>query len=162
MGRRRSLVLLALSGVAAGAVAAGWLRDVPDITADDAVEATEAALVVAGLDATVDPVPTRRQYLPAGRAEVGVWNVRATVRDAQVHVLLARSGAQPVAIDDRTPDGTAHALTDAEYEAVARSIDDLALARTVERNVTLTVAAALVMAMCLALAATRPRTEEIP
>lgn len=160
MGRARSLALLGLALVAVAAVAGGWLRDVPDISGDDAVAATEVAFDDAGLAATVDPVATRRRYLSGRRPAVDVWTVRARVRDSQVDVLLARSGAQPVAIDDRTADGTAYALTDAEYRAVATGIDDLSLARAVERNVALTVAAALVVAVCLALAATSSHREE--
>ncbi|MDP1804348.1 MAG: hypothetical protein Q8K72_04215, partial [Acidimicrobiales bacterium] len=108
----------------------------------------------------IDPVATRRSYLSPRRSAVEVWTVRATVRATSVEVLLARAGAQPVAIDDRTADRARHALTDVEYEAVARHVEDLSLARTVRRNATLTVAAGLVVALCLALAAvTAPRKD---
>ena len=156
MRRWRLGALLALAAVAVGAVTAAWLLDVPEISAQDAVDTTEAAFADAGLEASVDPVATRRSYLSPRRSVVEVWTVRATVRATPVDVLLARSGAQPVAIDDRTPDGADYALTDAEYEAVARHIEDLSLARSVRRNVALTLAAGLVVAVCLALATTAP------
>lgn len=162
MARARWPALLALASVAVGVVAAAWWRDVPDITDRQAVSATKAAFEDAGVDATVHPIATRRRYVSPQRSAVDVWWVRATVGSSQVDLSLARSGAQPVAIDDRTPDRASYALTDAEYEAVARSIEDLALARAVERNVTLTVAAALVVAVCLALGATVARREETP
>lgn len=156
MRRWRAALLLALAVAAVGVVTSAWLLGVPDISAGDAVTTTEAAFADAGLEVSVDPMATRRSYLSPRRSAVEVWAVRATVRDTAVDVLLARSGAQPVAIDDRTPDGADHVLTDAEYQAVAGHIEDLSLARSVRRNVALTMAAGLVVALCLALATTTP------
>jgi len=148
--------------VAIGVVGAGWLADVPDITAAEAVEVAESAFGGAGVAATVDPEPSADMYLYRTKPPVEVWIVRATVRSTPIEVFLARSGAQPVSIDDRTADGGDYVLSELEYAAVARGVEDPALARLVRRNITLTLAAVLVVATALALAAlmTAHRTQE--
>lgn len=132
------------------AVGAGWLEDVPQITAGEAVHAAEVAFERAGVAAEVEDPPAASTYVSRSqRRPVAVWTVRATVRAAPVVVLLARSGAQPVSIDDRSPNGTEHILSDVEYGAVARSIDDPALTQAVRRNIALTLAAVLVIALSI-------------
>lgn len=142
--------VLALSAIAVAG--AGWLAEVPEITAAEAVEATEAALDGAGLSADVDAEAFADVYATRTRRTVDVWRVRATVRDAPIDVLLTRTGARPVSIDDRSPNGTTYVLSELEYGAVASRVADPALARLVRRNITLTLAAVLVVAMAIALA----------
>lgn len=161
MRSRRPVAALVLALVAVGAVAAAWLREIPDISSDDAVAAAEAAFEDAAVAANVQPVATPRRYRSQRQPGVEVWTVRATVRDTPIDLLLARSGAQPVVIDDRTTDRTAHALSDDEYERVAEGIKDLSLQRTVRRNLVFTLAASLIVALSLALATT-PKPEETP
>ena len=151
--------LLSLAAIAT--VGAGWLTDVPDITAAEATEAAEVAFERAGLTAELDADPLADTYVSRTRRPVEVWTVRATVRSAPIVVLLARSGAQPVSIDDRSPSGTEYVLSEIEYRAVASSIDDPAVGRVVRRNIALTVAAVLVVALAIAVAlVTEPRPQE--
>lgn len=151
--RWRQLGAGALAVVAMAAVGVGWFEDVPALTADDAVQATQEAFRSAGIDATVEPVAIRSTYASRTREPVDVWAVRATVRAEPVELQLARSGAHPVAIDDRTLDGTTYVLSELEYGAVARGVDDPSLARQLRRNIALTTAAVLVVGLTIALAA---------
>ena len=148
---RRLLVILcaAVAIVSVGAVAAGWLEAVPDITAGEAVEAAEVAFERAGVVAEVEAIPAASTYVSRNQRAVEVWTVHATVRSAPVVVFLSRSGAQPVSIDDRSPNGTDYVLSDLEYDAVAGSVDDPALTRTVRRNIALTLAAVLVIGLAI-------------
>ncbi len=149
----RLVVAAAAAVVAIASVAAGWLDDAPDLTAADAVDATQDAFDAAGLDASVDTDPVRATYDSRTHDRVEVWSVLATVRDEPVELQIARSGAHPMFIDDRTLDHTAFVLSRVEYEAVAGHVDDPALARTVRRNIALTFAAVLVVALSIAHAA---------
>lgn len=151
--RRLRRALLGLLGlVAIGAVGAGWLADVPDITAAEAVEVANGAFEGAGVTADVDTEPSADTYVSRTQRPVEVWRVRATVRSTPIEVFLARSGAQPVSIDDRSLNGAEYVLSEIEYDAVASSIDDPALGRVVQRNITLTLAAVLVVALAIGLA----------
>jgi len=158
--RWRTVAAACVAAVAVVVVALGWLQRVPELTAADAVTATEDAFRGAGLDATVEPHPVRTTYASRTRDPVDVWAVRATVRAEPVQLQLARDGAQPVAIDDRTLDGATYVLSELEYESVARHVDDPALARVVRRNISLTTAAVLVVAMALAHAAVAASSQE--
>ncbi len=161
MRRLRPAVCVLLGLVAVVSVAVGWLDDVPEITASEAVDAADAAFEAAGVIAEVDDKPAAAMYVSRSRRPVEVWTVRATVRSSLIVVSLARSGAQPVAIDDRTIDSSEYILSDIEYDAVARGVDDPALARVVRRNITLTLAAVLVVALSIALVlVTDPRSQE--
>jgi len=152
MRRRRVGLAILLGLVAVATVGAGWLDGVPDLTAAEAADVAEGAFEAAGVTAVVDRDPWASTYVSQSRRPVEVWTVRATVRSALIDVRLARSGAQPVSIDDRMPDGTAYVLTEIEYQAVAGGIDDPALGRAVRRNIALTLAAVLVVALAIALA----------
>jgi hypothetical protein len=148
-----------LAVVAIAAVGLAWLQDVPEISAHDAVRAAEHAFQRAGLDATVEGDPVRAVYASRSHDPVDVWAVQATVQTGSgstepVQLRLARAGAQPVSIDDRSLDGSAYVLSDDEYATVAGNVDDPARARTVRRNIVLTIAAALVVALALVHAAT--------
>jgi hypothetical protein len=148
-----AIAALALAAVAIGVAGAGWWEDAPELTAADAVAATEGALRDAGLDATVEPDPVRTTYASRTRAPVEVWAVRATVRSEPIQLQLARTGARPIAIDDRSLVAADYVLSDAEYESVAAHMDDPARARVIRRNVALTAGAVLVIAVALAHAA---------
>jgi hypothetical protein len=157
--RWQPVAAVALAAVAVLVVGVGWQEDVPELTASDAVDATEDALRGAGLEATVEPDPVPTVYASLTRDAVEVWSVQATVRAEPIELQLARAGAQPVALDDRTLDGTAYVLSDDEYQTVVSKVDDPARQRVIRRNVLLTLAGALVIALALALAATTPRKE---
>ena len=141
---------LGLAAVAIVVVGVGWQEEVPELTASDAVDAAEDALRGAGLDATVEPDPVPTVYASLTRDPVEVWAVQATVRAEPIELQLARDGAQPVALDDRTLDGSAYVLSDAEYESVVGQVDDPARSRAIQRNALITFAAALVVALALA------------
>ena len=155
----RAIAAVALGCVAVATVAVGWWEEVPPLTATEAVTATEEALLGAGLDASVAPDPLATTYVSRTRDPVDVWAVRATVRSEPIELQLARDGAQPVAIDDRSLDGASYVLSELEYEAVAAHVDDPARVRIVRRNIALTTAAVLVIAVALAhLAVSQRRT----
>ncbi len=154
------MVAAAAAVVAVGSVAAGWLEEAPELTAADAVEATQAAFDDAGLDASVQTDPVRATYESRAREPVAVWSVLVTVREEPVQLQIARSGARPIAIDDRTLDGSAYVLSELEYESVADHVDDPALARTVRRNIVLTLAAVAVVALAIAHAAVATTPKE--
>jgi hypothetical protein len=157
--RLRVVVASALALVALGSVAAAWSEDPPELTADDAAHAAEDAFEDSGLDASLRGEPFRTTYATRNRSPVDVWSVLVSVRDELVQVQLARSGAHPVAIDDRSLDGSSYVLSDVEYESVARQVDDPALARAVRRNVAVTLAAVLVIALSLGLTLVAPTME---
>ena len=157
--RWQAVATLCLAAAAILVVGAGWQQDVPELTATDAVDAAEGALRDAGLDATVEPDPVPTVYASRTRDPVAVWAVRATVRSEPIQLQLAREDAQPVALDDRSLDGTAYVLSDLEYQAVVAHVEDPARDRVIWRNVLLTVAAALVIALALAHAAFVPQKE---
>ena len=148
--RGRSIAAAGLVTVAVVAAGRAWREDVPDLTARDAVVALEDALRSAGVEATVDPDPVRTTYASATHDPVDVWAVQATVGAESIELKLARSGADPVAIDDRNVEGDAYVLSEPEYEALASGIDDPARQRMIRRNIALTIAAVLVIALALA------------
>ena len=106
------------------------------------------------------PNPTPATYDAGGRDPIEVWVVQATVRSNPVELQLARVGAHAVYIDDRTPDGSAFLLSDLEYESVAAQLDDPTRVARIRRNIAITVAAVLVVAVALghAVLALRPRS----
>jgi len=158
--RRPRVALGAVAAVLAlGVVAVAWLQDVPKITASDAVDATEAALEEAGLEAEVEPEPQRTTYASRTRDPIDVWAVRVTVRSEPIELQLALAGAHPVVIDDRAADGSRYVLSEIEYEAIADNVEDPAWTRRLERNIWLTIAAALVLALVIA-HAVKALTEE--
>jgi len=154
--RWQSVAPLGLVVAAVLMVGAAWQEAVPELNASDAVDAAEDALRGAGLDATVDPNPVPTVYASLTRDAVEVWAVQATVRSEPIELQLARDGAQPVALDDRTLDGSAYVLSDAEYESVVGHVDDPARSRAIQRNALITFAAALVVALALAHIAITP------
>ena len=158
--RARVGVAAGVAAVAIGAVAVAWFQDVPELSAEDAVVAAEHALEDAGLEAEVAPDPLRTTYTSRSRELTDVWAVRATVRAEPIELRLAIAGADPVAIDDRTPDGSSYVLSDLEYEAVVSSVEDPARARAIQHDIWFTFAAALVVALATIHAAVAARPEE--
>lgn len=157
--RVRVAIAAALAVVAIGMVAVAWFQDPPELTADDAVTAAEDAFTAAGLEASVDRAPFRTTYTSGARDPVEVWSVQATVRREPIELLLERSGARPVSIDDRTLDRSRFVLSELEYASVARHIADPARARTIQRNIALTTAAALVVGLAIAHVAAATKEE---
>jgi hypothetical protein len=151
--RRRSLAAAALAGVAIVAVAIGWLEDPPPLTAERAADAAEAAFASTGLDASVEGDPVSASYIRRTGAPVDVWTVLVIVREQPVQLQISRADARAVAMDDLTLDGASYVLSDAEYESVAKRVDDTTLDRQLRSNIALTVAAALVVALAIVHAA---------
>jgi hypothetical protein len=150
---RRAGVAAGLAVVVLVAVALAWLQDVPSLTAEDAVTAAEGALGSAGLEADVASHPVRTTYTSRSRVPVDVWEVHATVRSEPIALHLAVADAHPVAIDDRNADGSAYVLSEAEYTTVADHVADPARSREIRRNIWLTAAAVLVVALAVVHAA---------
>lgn len=153
MTLRRALGAL-LVAVAVVATGAAWLQSVPDLTATDAALATAAAFETAGVPAEIDGMPSAEGYATRDGGALEVWRVRMSVRSASVDVLLARTGAQAVAIDDRAPNGASYVLSEGEYASVAAGVEDPGVDRALQRNITLTLAAVAVAAVAIALVAT--------
>lgn len=126
--------------------AVGWLQAPDSITGAEAVTAARGAFAAAGLgDGVVRPQAEPGDY-PAGpgRSPIPVWRTFADVAGGTVELWLARSDGESVFLDDRTPDGTAQLLSDAQFEVLADHYENPALGRQVRRNLVLTAAAALV------------------
>lgn len=150
----------ALAVVAIGSVGVAWFEEPPALTAADAADAAEGAFEDVGIEAALRGEPSPSTYATSDRGLVDVWLVLVAVRGELVQLQLARDGAGPVSMDDRTIDGSRFVLSRHEYESVARHVDDPALARAVRRNVMITIASVLVVALALALVATDPDMEE--
>lgn len=149
--RARSALLLGLVAVAIGCVAVAWWEEPPPVTAEEAADAVARALDGAGVPATVAPDPLASSYEPRGGQRTPVWQTLATVEGGTIQVSVSQRGARPVFVDDRSPNGGQQLLSEAQFEAVASGIDDPGRRRLVQRNVVLTTAAALVVAMATAL-----------
>lgn len=151
--------LAILVGIVAIAVAgAAWFRQPESITAREAIRAATGAFEAAGLqDAAVELRAVPDTYDAGGEREpVSVWRTSATVDEGTVELWLAREDGEPVFLDDRNPDGTAQLLTDEQFEAIGEHFENPALGRQVRRNLVLTVAAALILALAVLLASNDP------
>lgn len=156
------MLLLALMGaVAVASVGIGWFEDPPSVTAREAATVVADALVGAGVSASVDPAPLASTYQPVGGQRVEVWQTFATVEGGTILISVAHDGAAPLFLDDRSPNGSAQLLSEAQFEAVVAGIEDPGRRRLLQRNISLTVAAALVLTVAVALGA-RPRPLETP
>lgn len=126
--------------------AVGWLQAPDGITGAEAITAARGAFVAAGLtDGVVRPQAEPGDY-PAGpgRSPIPVWKTFADVGGGTVELWLARSDGESVFLDDRTPDGTAQLLSEAQFDVLADHYENPALGRQVRRDLALTAAAALV------------------
>jgi hypothetical protein len=151
--------LAILVGIVAIAVAgAAWFRQPASITGPEAIRAATGAFEAAGLqDAAVELRAEADTYEAGGDGKpVPVWRTSATVDGGTVELWLAREDGEPVFLDDRNPDGTAQLLTDEQFEAIADHFENPALGRQVRRNLVLTVAAALILALAVLLASNDP------
>lgn len=139
--------LAALAGVVAVVVTAvGWLQTPGKITGREAVQTARHAFAAAGLaDAEVRPRAEAGDYsVGTGKAPIEVWKTFAALEGGTVELWLAQADGESVFLDDRTPDGTSHLLTDAQFQELADHDENPALGRRVRRNLALTLAAALV------------------
>jgi len=143
-----------LGAVAVGAVLVAWLQDPEPITAHEAAGVAAAAFAAAGVpDARVGAEPSRATYDPGGGdALIEVWRTVAEVDGGTIQLWLAREDAEPVFLDDRTPDGTAQLLTDAQFDALADVDDNPALDRRVRRNLVAALAGAGIVLLAAVLA----------
>lgn len=131
--------------MALAVTAVGWLEAPGGITGAEAVAAARGAFAAAGLaDGDVRPQAEPGDY-PSGRGRppIPVWKTFADVEGGTVELWLARSDGESVFLDDRTPDGTAQLLSEAQFAVLADHYENPALGRQVRRNLVLTAAAAL-------------------
>lgn len=149
---RKSAALL-VGLVAIGLTAAAWLQQPEDISAGEAVRAATGAFRAAGLEdasvalrAVADTYDTGDDQPP-----VEVWKTKATLEDGTVELWLSREDGEPVFLDDRTADGAAQLLTDAQFREIADHFENPALGRQLRRNLLVTLAAALILGMALLL-----------
>ena len=153
--RKTAALLLGL--VAVGLTAAAWLQRPDHITAGEAVRAATGAFEAAGLqDASVALRAVPGSYDAGGDAAVvKVWKTRATIEDGTVELWLSREDGEPVYLDDRTADGAAQLLTDAQFRDIGNHFENPALGRQLRRNLLATVAAALILGVSVLLGVDR-------
>ena len=141
--RKTAALLIATVAILVTAVA--WLQRPDDITAAEAVRAARGAFEAAGMtDATIDNRAVAGTYDDDG-SRVPVWKTSAELEDGTVGLWLSREDGESVFLDDRTPDGAAQLLTDAQFAAIGDHFENPALGRQVRRNLLVTVAAALLV-----------------
>lgn len=141
------VLVIGLAGVA-------WLEPPSALTADEAVDAAEAAIAATGRqDVEVDPTPILGSYVRAGET-LEVWKTTARIGGQQLALWIARDSGDAVYLDDFDADGSARVLTDQEVGRLARYDGRGAIDRLVRRNVTVTIAAALIAALVIRLLAT--------
>lgn len=147
----------ALALVAVLTAALAWLQNPHHITASEAVRAAERAFAAAGLrGAEVSPHPVAGVHVGARNDRVAVWKTEAAIDDGTVQLWLARSDGESVYLDDRAPDGASRLLTEAQFERLAAFYENPAVRRQVQRNIVLTIAAALVAAVAAYVSTSTP------
>ena len=149
--RKPAALLLGLVAIALTAV--GWLQRPDHITAGEAIRAATGAFRAAGLeDASVALRAVAGTYEPGDdHAPIEVWKTEATLRGGSVDLWLAREDGEPVVLDDRTADGAAQLLTDAQFRKIGDHFENPALGRQVRRNLLITLAAALILGIAVVL-----------
>jgi len=144
--------------VAVATSAAAWVTRPAPLTEDEAVDEARDAFAATGLAAEVSPRAERGTYAPEDGSPLDVWKTRAEVGGEQVELWLTRQDGRAVYLDDRTGDGGPQLLTDAQFQALARRLDDPRWGRIVRRGLPVTAAGALVIVVALSLAAADRRT----
>ena len=84
-----------------------------------------------------------------------MWKTTANVEDGTVQLWLSREDGEPVYLDDRTPDGAAQLLTDAQFREIGNHFENPALGRQLRRNLLATLAAALILGVAVLLGVDR-------
>lgn len=143
--RKSAALLLGLTAVALTAVA--WLQGPDHITSREAVQAAAGAFEAAGLEeASVSLRAVADTYDADGdRSPVEVWKTTANLEDGTVELWLSRKDGEPVFLDDRTSDGAAQLLTDAQFRQIGEHSENPALGRQLRRNLIVTLAGALIL-----------------
>lgn len=145
----------ALALVAVLTAALAWLQNPHHITANESVRAAERAFAAAGLSsAKVSPHPAAGLHVGARGERVAVWKTEAELEDGTVQLWLARSDGESVYLDDRAPDGASRLLTDAQFDRLDAFYENPAVRRQIRRNIVVTIAAALVVALAACVGAT--------
>jgi hypothetical protein len=153
--RRAAALLLGLVVIAL--TAAAWLQEPSRITAGEAVRAATGAFEAAGLqDASVALRAVPGTYDAGGESDtVKVWKTTAMLDEGNVELWLSREDGEPVYLDDRTPDGAAQLLTDAQFREIGDHFENPALGRQLRRNLLATLAAALILGVSVLLGVDR-------
>lgn len=149
--RKSTALLIGLVAIALTATA--WLQRPDDITAGEAVRAATGAFRAAGLeDASVALRAVSGTYEPGDdQAPIEVWKTEAELEAGTVELWLAREDGEPVFLDDRTADGAAQLLTDAQFREIGDHSENPALGRQVRRSLLATLAAGLILGTALLL-----------
>jgi hypothetical protein len=156
-------MVLGLALVVVLVTAFAWLQQPDHITAAEAVRAARGAFEAAGLDVVVAGHPEAGRYDPGGGEErIAVWRTSAQLDGATIALWLSRDDGEAVWLDDLTPDGTSRLLSDAQFQAVGDHYENPALGRQVRRNLVVTAAAAVILAVLAVIAAQgrRPTTTD--
>lgn len=161
MSRLRAASASVLGAVALGATLSAWLQSPPDVTAAEAASVAQEALADIGVeDAVINRDVEPATYTAGEGGPVAVWKVEATVEGGWIWLWLARSDAEPIFLDDRTPDRSAHLLDDEQYQQLARLDADPAFGRHLRRNLLATGAGAAIMLLAVALGTTTDRAAD--
>jgi hypothetical protein len=160
----RRAIVLGLALVVVLVTAFAWLQRPDHITATEAVRAARDAFEAAGLDVVVADQPEAGSYDPGGSEDrIAVWRTSARIDGATIGLWLSRDDGEAVFLDDLTPDGTSRLLSDAQFQAVGDHYENPALGRQVRRNLVVTAAAVLILAVLAVMAAPgrRPTTPDL-
>jgi hypothetical protein len=157
MMRRSAALVVGL--VAVALTAAAWLQEPAHITSVEAVRAATGAFEAAGLqEASVALRALPGTYDAGDDSEpIRVWKTTAMLEDGTVELWLSRQDGEPVYLDDRTPDGAAQLLTDAQFEQIGDHFENPALGRQLRRNLLATLAAALILGVSVLLGMDRAK-----
>lgn len=144
--------------VAVAVTSYAWLQSLPSLTAAEAVQVAADGLAEAGVDgAVVDPHPEATAYAAdAGSTGEPAWRTQIAFGEDTIELWVARKGAQPLYLDDRTADGASHLLSDQQFDALAAHRDNPANDRRLRRNLLLTLSALVVAGTAARIASTAP------
>jgi hypothetical protein len=156
---RRGTALL-VGGTAIACVLVGWLQDPGPLGAAEAVVAARSAFDRAGLDASIDGDAQPGVYEPvSGGGPVAVYRTSADLQGVTVVLYLRRSDAVPVYLDDRSADGGAQLLTEAQFSRLVSGVENPRRHDLLVRNLLLTLAAAAILGVAVLTLALDPDTD---
>lgn len=145
-----------LTFVAIGAAAAAWFTPQPDVDAEMAGEISIRALENADVEgAVVVGTPKRATHVgqDADAEEIEVLEVVIGLNDEEFEILVDAEEGQLVYVDDLVgEDGDQRALSEEQWDSVEFYRDDHRDDEWVERNVTGSIAAAVIVVVGFALA----------
>ncbi|MFP5257294.1 MAG: hypothetical protein ACLGI8_15760 [Acidimicrobiia bacterium] len=133
--------------------ATAWLRPLPELDADDAVEVARSAFAAGDVEARIDPAPGSGTYTTSAGEDVEVWKVLADLDGGRVAIWIARDDGQLVFLDDRAPGGAGQVLSDSTVAAIGSHRDNPVRDRHLRDNLAVTAAAVALVIVAVQVAA---------